>query len=207
MTVLPLFTSLFRTSRRTLTSSKCKPVVGSSRIYMVFPVSFLDNSVASFNRCASPPESVVDCCPNLMYPRPTSCRVLILWYIEGMLEKNSTALSTVISSTSLMFFPLYFTSRVSRLYLLPLQSLQFTYTSGRKFISMVFTPAPWQPSHLPPFILKENRPAPNPLIFASVVCSNSFLISVNTPVYVAGFDLGVLPIGDWFTSITLSIFS
>jgi len=42
---------------------------------------------------------------------------------------------------------------------------------------------------------------------ASVVCSKSFRISVKTPVYVAGFDRGVLPIGDWLTSITLSRYS
>jgi hypothetical protein len=33
------------------------------------------------------------------------------------------------------------------------------------------------------------------------------LIKSNTPVYVAGFDLGVLPIGDWSIFIILSIFS
>ena len=33
------------------------------------------------------------------------------------------------------------------------------------------------------------------------------LIKSNTPVYVAGFDLGVLPIGDWSMFITLSMFS
>ena len=32
-------------------------------------------------------------------------------------------------------------------------------------------------------------------------------MSVNTPVYVAGLDLGVLPMGDWSTSISLFIFS
>ena len=35
---------------------------------------------------------------------------------------------------------------------------------------------------LPPFTLNENRLALNPLILASVVCSNSFLISVKRPV-------------------------
>ena len=33
------------------------------------------------------------------------------------------------------------------------------------------------------------------------------LTKSNTPVYVAGFDLGVLPIGDWSILIILSIFS
>ena len=40
------------------------PVVGSSSIYMVFPVLFLLSSVASLIRCASPPESSVDGCPS-----------------------------------------------------------------------------------------------------------------------------------------------
>jgi len=33
--------------------------VGSSRIYRVLPVSFLDSSVANLILCASPPDSVV----------------------------------------------------------------------------------------------------------------------------------------------------
>src|SRR5947209_15590879 len=40
-------------------SAKCRPVVGSSRMYSVRPVSRLDSSSASFTRCASPPDSVV----------------------------------------------------------------------------------------------------------------------------------------------------
>ena len=41
------------------TSSKCKPVVGSSKIYNVLPVSRFANSRANFTRCASPPDRVV----------------------------------------------------------------------------------------------------------------------------------------------------
>ena len=37
------------------------------------------------------------------------------------------------------------------------------------------------------------------------IAKKNFLISVKRPVYVAEFDLGVLPIGDWSTSITLSM--
>jgi len=37
--------------------------------------------------------------------------------------------------------------------------------------------------------------------------ANNFRISSNTPVYVAGFDRGVRPIGDWSMSITLSSLS
>ena len=40
-------------------SWKCRPVVGSSRMYSVRPVSRLDSSSASLTRCASPPDSVV----------------------------------------------------------------------------------------------------------------------------------------------------
>ena len=35
---------------------------------------------------------------------------------------------------------------------------------------------------------------------------NQSLIGVKQPVYVAGLDLGVLPIGDWLMSIILSIY-
>ena len=39
---------------------------------------------------------------------------------------------------------------------------------------------------------------------ASGTCANSLRMWSNTPVYVAGFDRGVRPIGDWSMSITLS---
>ena len=103
--------------------------------------------------------------------------------------------------------PLNLTASVSLLYLKPLQSSQWTIILGRKFISIVFFPAPLQTSHLPPTTLKENLPDLYPLILDSSVFENNSLISVNTPVYVAGLDLGVLPIGAWLISITLSIFS
>ncbi|MPN03163.1 hypothetical protein SDC9_150388 [bioreactor metagenome] len=68
-------------------------------------------------------------------------------------------------------------------------------------------PSPEQASHLPPLTLKLNRPFEYPRIFASFVCAYKSLIISNRPVYVAGFDLGVLPIGDWSIFITLSKFS
>ena len=80
--------------------------------------------------------------------------------ILGRGAKNSTASSTVISSTSAMFLPLYRTSRVSRLYRLPLHTSQGTKMSGRKCISIFSTPSPEQASHRPPRTLKENRPGP-----------------------------------------------
>ena len=62
---------------------------------MVFPVLRLLSSVASVIRWASPPERVVDGCPSLIYPKPTSLRVFILLYIVGTGLKNSHASSTV----------------------------------------------------------------------------------------------------------------
>jgi glutamate-1-semialdehyde 2,1-aminomutase len=46
------------------------------------------------------PESVVEDCPSLMYPSPTSCNVCILLWILGCALKKSTASSTVMSSVS-----------------------------------------------------------------------------------------------------------
>ena len=62
-------------------------------------------------------------------------------------------------------------------------------------------------SHRPPGTLNENLPALKPRTFASGVASNSALISLNTPVNVAGLLRGVRPIGLWSISINLSIFS
>ena len=73
---------------------------------MVRPVARFDNSVASFTRCASPPESVVEDCPSLIYPSPTSRSVSSLFASFGRSRKNSSASSTVISSTSAMLLPL-----------------------------------------------------------------------------------------------------
>ena len=106
--------------------------------------------------------------------------------------------------TSEIFLPLYFTVKVSLLYLFPLHTSHLTYTSGRKCISTFIIPSPSQASHLPPLTLKLNLPGLYPLALASWVPANSSLIGVNIPVYVTGLDLGVLPIGLWLISITLS---
>ena len=53
-----------------------------------------------------------------------------------------------------------YTHLVSRLYRLPLQTSQGTYTSGRKCISILMRPSPEQASQRPPFVLKEKRPGP-----------------------------------------------
>ena len=47
-----------------------------------------------------------------------------------------------------------------------------------------------------PFTLKEYLPTLYPLALDSGKAANHSLIGPNAPVYVAGFDLGVLPIGD-----------
>lgn len=54
------------------------------------------------------------------------------------------------------------------------------YMTGKKFISMVFIPAPPQVSHLPPFTLNENLPGLYPRIFASGKAANKFRMSSNT---------------------------
>ena len=126
--------------------------------------------------------------------------------ILGILLKKSYASSTVISNTSDMFFPLYFTSNVSLLYLCPLHTSQGTYTSGKKCISILIIPSPWHASHLPPDTLKLNLPFSYPRSFASLVAANISRIMSKTPVYVAGFERGVLPIGDWSILIILSMF-
>ena len=65
-TVSPLSTIFCNTAINLFTSSLCNPVVGSSRIYNVFPVERFCNSDASFTLWASPPESVVALCPSLI---------------------------------------------------------------------------------------------------------------------------------------------
>jgi len=57
----------------------------------VLPVARLDSSRDSLTRCASPPESVVACWPNLMYPMPTSFRVCSFPRILGIGSKNLKA--------------------------------------------------------------------------------------------------------------------
>ena len=59
ITVFPSSTSVWRILSKFLTSSKWRPVVGSSSIYNVFPVDLFDNSFDNFILCASPPDKVV----------------------------------------------------------------------------------------------------------------------------------------------------
>src|SRR5690606_20688628 len=113
--VLPWSRSRRRRSSSCRMPAKCRPVVGSSRMYRVLPVSRLDSSRASFTRWASPPDRVVADWPRRTKDRPTSISVCSLRASAGTASKNSRASSMVISSTSWMFFPLYLTSSVSRL--------------------------------------------------------------------------------------------
>src|SRR5262245_37369597 len=68
-------------------------------------------------------------------------------------------------------------------------------------------PSPAHASQRPPLTLNENLPGPYPRTFASAVSANSFRTLSKTPVYVAGLDRGVRPIGDWSTPTTLSTWS
>ena len=68
--VFPVSTNLCKISTNLCTSAIWSPVVGSSKIYNVFPVAFLDNSVASFTLWASPPDNVVDGCPQFYITKP-----------------------------------------------------------------------------------------------------------------------------------------
>ena len=87
-TVLPRSTSSWSTSNRCLISWKCRPVVGSSRIYKVFPVEGRTSSLASLIRWASPPDKVVEDWPSLIYSMPTFCRVSSLCLMEGYWQKS-----------------------------------------------------------------------------------------------------------------------
>jgi len=65
-----------------------------------------DRNEASFTRWLSPPESVEEDCPSLIYPSPTSCRgrsrsmirLQVAFFLSS--PKKAIASSTVISSMS-----------------------------------------------------------------------------------------------------------
>ena len=60
----------------------------------------------------------------------------------------------------------------------------------------MITPSPSHASQRPPLTLKENLPGLYPLFLDSGRPVNQSLIGPNAPVYVAGLDLGVRPMGD-----------
>src|SRR3989344_6062102 len=116
--------------------------------------------------------------------------------MAGMSSKNVNASSTVMERMSWMLFFLYLTSSVSFMNRLPPHTSQVTYTVGKKGISPALSPFPWHASQRPPFTLNEKRPGPQPRAFDSSDIAKRSLMCVHAPVYVAGFDRGVRPIGD-----------
>ena len=60
-------------------------------------------------------------------------------------------------------------------------------------------PAPEQASQRPPDVLKEKKPAPCPRIEASGKAAKRSRIRSQAPMYVAGVERGVLPMGSWST--------
>ena len=80
-----------------------------------------------------------------------------------------------------MLLPFQLTASVSELKRAPRQASQETFTSGRKLISIFFTPWPSQASHLPPAVLKEKREALHPRMRASAVSANRRRIASQKP--------------------------
>ena len=62
--------------------------MGSSKIYIVLPVDLFESSLANFILCASPPDSVVACCPIFMYPKPTFFKVSNFDLTLGIFSKK-----------------------------------------------------------------------------------------------------------------------
>src|SRR5690606_22140856 len=131
---------------------------------LLFPLTKND---ASLMRWASPPESVLDDCPNLTYPKPTSakgCNLLIIFCCPA---KKVKASSTVNSSTSYTFFSFQVTSSTCCLKRLPPHASQVRNKSAMNCISIFTSPSPWQTSHLPPSTLKENAAGLSPAALAA----------------------------------------
>src|SRR3989338_1763315 len=101
----------------------------------------------------------------------------------------------VIFKMSWMLFFLNFTSSVSFIKRLPLQTSHVTYTVGKKCISTATRPLPSHASQRPPLRLNENRLGLHPRARASSVIANMSRMWVHEPVYVAGFERGVRPLG------------
>ena len=74
-----------------------------------------------------------------------------------IVAKKSTASSTSILSTSPMLFPRQLTASVSGLKRSPLHTSHGSFTSGRKLMAMVRTPAPWHSGQRPSPVLKLKR--------------------------------------------------
>src|SRR5229473_1670136 len=146
------------------TSSKCRPVVGSSnrKSDPRAPFGFEDAATrcrASFSRCASPPESVGTGWPTRRYSSPTSASGFNARCTSGWSRKNASASDTVSSSTSAIDFLSTTTSSTSSRKRLPLQSGQRRYTSDRNCISTCSKPLPPQVGQRPLPELKLKVPA------------------------------------------------
>ncbi|MDT4835189.1 hypothetical protein FQZ97_688450 [compost metagenome] len=91
------------------------------------------------------------------------------------------ASSTSIDSSSPAFLPRICTLSVSLLKRAPLQASHGTFTSGRKFISMVRMPWPSQIGQRPSPVLNEKRAAVQPRMRASRVSANCLRTSSQKP--------------------------
>ena len=125
-------------------------------------ISLSDRKYASFILWLSPPDRVLLLCPSFMYERPTSASGFSLSAIRfavasGWLPKKSMASSTLMFRISSIFLPLYLTSRISGLNLLPPQASHVMVTSAMNCIPILTKPSPWHSGHLPPSILKEKN--------------------------------------------------
>ena len=103
-TECPLSTSLRKQLSSFEISSKCRPVVGSSKIKSVLDADSASIYVASFTRCASPPESIELGCPSDTYPSPTSestCSLFVTFLIPLKNKPGKASLK----SLSLMMVP------------------------------------------------------------------------------------------------------
>ena len=105
----PILSSLRNARSSLATSSKCRPVVGSSnrnslpRIDGVSSAAASARWPASFRRCASPPDSVGTGWPSFTYSRPTSTSGCSRTATFELPRKNASASVTVMSSTCAMF--------------------------------------------------------------------------------------------------------
>ena len=101
----PILSSLRNARSSLATSSKCRPVVGSSnrnslpRIDGVSSAAASARWPASFRRCASPPDSVGTGWPSFTYSRPTSTSGCRRTATLELPRKNASASVTVMSST------------------------------------------------------------------------------------------------------------
>ena len=91
ITVLPKLRRFFSTSISNSVSFGCKPILGSSKMY-IEPTKLLPNEVAKFIRCDSPPESVAEFRFNVKYSRPT-----LLKNAKRLLISINNRLETVVS--------------------------------------------------------------------------------------------------------------